>query len=102
MMSGHYRPRQYVAAYPGQREDAQFQLMLSQTAQDDSSVRYIVEGDSHTVFEVRFHKISHRGDVSTSSHFELEDVDLDERPEPVRKTNEKRVRFDEAGEDEGQ
>jgi len=76
--------------------------MLSQTAQDDSSVRYIVEGDSHTVFEVRFHKISHRGDVSASSRFELEDVELDESPEPVRRTNEKRVRFDEADEDEGQ
>ena len=101
MMSGHNRPQQYVATYPGQREDAQFQLMLSQTAQDDSSVRYIVEGDSHTVFEVRFHKISHQGDVSASSRFELEDIELDESPEPARRTNEKRVRFDEADEDEG-
>jgi hypothetical protein len=75
--------------------------MLSQTAQDDSSVRYIVEGDSHTVFEVRFHRISHQGDISASSHFGIEDVELDESPEPARRTNEKRVRFDEADEDEG-
>jgi hypothetical protein len=75
--------------------------MLSQTAQDDSSVRYIVEGDSHTVFEVRFHKISHRGDVSASSRFEVEDVELDEGPEPVRSTNEKRVHFEEADEGGG-
>lgn len=52
--------------------------MLGQTAQDDSSIRYVVEGDSHTVYEIRFHKISHRGDVSVSSRFELDDVEIDE------------------------
>ena len=99
LWSGHGRPRQYAittAALHSQREEAQFQLMLSQTAQDDSSVRYIVEGDSHGLFEIRFHKLSHRGDASAASCFRIEDTKLDEATGLSNRPAERRVRFDDA------
>jgi len=71
-------------------EDVQLQLMLSKV-KDDSSVRFVVEGDSHCLFEVRFHRINHRGDISISS---FEDITLDEEPDYQTKPSEKRVRFD--------
>ena len=76
--------------------------MLSQTAQDDSSVRYIVEGDSHGLFEIRFHKISHRGDASAASRFKIEDTKLDEATDSLGRPGGRRVRFDDAVSDEGE
>jgi len=65
-------------------------MMLSKV-KDDSSVRFVVEGDSHCLFEVRFHRINHRDDISISS---FEDISLDEEPDYQTKQSSKRVRFD--------
>lgn len=99
LWSGHGRPRQYAItteALHSQREEAQFQLMLSQTAQDDSSIRYIVEGDSHGLFEIRFHKLSHRGDASAAARFQIEETKLDGAANVPNRPTERRVRFDDA------
>ena len=69
------------------------QLMLSKV-KDDTSVRFVVEGDSHCLFEVRFHRINHRGDISISS---FEDVSFDGEVDYQTKPTEKRVRFDDTG-----
>jgi hypothetical protein len=55
-------------------EAAQVLPMLSKV-RDDTSVRFVVEGESHCLFEVRFHRINHRGDISISS---FEDVEFGE------------------------
>lgn len=59
-------------------------------AQNESSVQYIVEGEDHMLYEVRFHKINHRGDVNPCS-LNIEDqylqdgVELD-GPQPATKS----------------
>ena len=40
-------------------------------------MRYVVEGDSHRLYELRFYKINHKGDVSMSS-FEVEDYEVED------------------------
>ena len=97
VLSGHYRPQQYRTAYEGQREVAQLELLLAPKAQSESCVSYIVEGETHHLYEVRIHKINHRGDVSLGARFEIEDTPLDEDEDgqPGQVTG-KRVRFDEA------
>ena len=87
-LSGHYRSdgkcrvdddhclRPLFELEAGEQEIAQVQLITSRSS-DDSSVRFIVEGDSHTLFEMRFYRINHRGDISIQS---LADAALDEEP----------------------
>ena len=43
------------------------------TSSDNPSVHFIVEGDKHDIFEIRFHKINHRGDISLCS-FDIDSV----------------------------
>ena len=92
------------------REAAQYELMLASKAQGDSCVSFIAEGESHHLYEIRVHKIHHRGDVSIDSGLEIdavgaeEDEDLEPGAEerkwggPADQSTLKRVRFDdEAG-----
>jgi len=51
------------------------------SAAEDSSVRYIVESDEHSLYEMRFHKINHRGDISACS-MKIEDQDMQDDHEP--------------------
>lgn len=57
--------------------------MVSSTAQDDSSARYIVEGEKHGLFEIRLHKLNYRGDVSLHSFaimgMKTDDLDMTEK-----------------------
>ena len=62
--------------------------------QDDGSVRFIVEGTTHSLYELRFHKINHRGDMSIAS-FQVDDVDLNDEKMDTQKTLKKTVRFQE-------
>jgi len=118
-LSGHYRPRQFALdPAEGQREAAQVELLLASRAQSDACVSFVVEGETHHLYEVRIHKVHHRGDVSVSSRLELGDGALDDddadscddgqpglpgESGQMGRTTAKRVRFDEgpAGEPEG-
>jgi hypothetical protein len=53
----------------GANQYAEYQMykMTSKTLQDDSSIRFVVEGTTHNLYEVRFHRINHRGDMSMTS-----------------------------------
>jgi hypothetical protein len=95
-------PDRFYAA-DGQREVAQLELLTTSKAQAGSSVSFVVEGETHHLYEVRIHKIHHRGDVSVNSRFEIEGAPLDEEDgvdQPGRAT-EKRVRFEEAARGDG-
>lgn len=55
-----------------------------------------MEGETHQLYEIRIHKINHRGDVSVNSRFEIEDTPLDEEDDEggqPGQTTAKRVRF---------
>jgi len=106
-LSGHYRLQQFRTSIDGQREAAQLELMLAPKAQSESSVSFIVEGETHHLYEVRIHKINHRGDVSIGTRFELEDAPLDDEEDEGAeagrqaarsndRVTEKRVRFADA------
>ena len=67
--------------------------MTSLTQHDNSSVRFIVEGDSHVLYEIRFHRINYHGDISTANfgiwemNIEQEDdqVDGNDRPASLKR-----------------
>ena len=65
-MSRNCKESAFVLEKDGWRESAQVELLASKVS-DDSSVRFVVEGETHELFEVRFHRINHRGDASSSS-----------------------------------
>ena len=46
---------------------------------ENPCVHFIVEGDKHDIFEIRFYKLNHRGDVSLNS-FEVQNF-LEEEDE---------------------
>ena len=58
-------------------EKFQRRMMMAETVQNDSSVRFVVEGATHTLFEIRFHKINHRGDLSLTG-FEVDAAAFDD------------------------
>ena len=82
-------------------EKFQRKTMMAETIQNDSSVRFVVEGTTHTLFEIRFHKINHRGDLSLTG-FEVDAAAFDddggsddEQPQKGNPTG-KTVKFAEA------
>ena len=58
-------------------EKFQRKMMLAETVQNDSSVRFVVEGTTHTLFEIRLHKINHKGDLSLAG-FEADAAAFDD------------------------
>ena len=44
---------------------------------ENPCVHFIVEGDKHDIFEIRFYKLNHRGDVSLNS-FEVQNFSVEE------------------------
>ena len=72
--------------------DYQFKRMMSKTMQDDSSVRFIIEGTSHIIYEMRFHRINHRGDISLAS-FQVDETDVNPEQTFGGKSTKKTVRF---------
>ena len=42
-----------------------FTMLITGQGMDNSSVRYVVEGESHQLYEVRFTRIQSRGDASS-------------------------------------
>jgi hypothetical protein len=47
-------------------------MISALTFPENPCVHFIVEGDKHDVFEIRFYKLNHRGDVSLNA-FEVQD-----------------------------
>lgn len=93
-MSSLCRPPRNLAARFGQienyTEEPSILPIHTFAAQNESSVQYIVESEEHTLYEVRFHKINHRGDVNPNSlqveEQQLQDtIEFDDAP-PTRKT----------------
>jgi hypothetical protein len=52
-------------------------LVSALTFSENPCVHFIVEGDKHDIFEIRFYKLNHRGDVSLNS-FEIQDFVVEE------------------------
>lgn len=98
----------YLIGHQGNRmEKFQRKMMMSKTVQNDSSVRFIVESETNTLYEMRFHKINHRGDLSLSG-FEVDaaafdnDGDSDEgipQPKQQNTSGKKTVMFEEEEQD---
>ena len=52
-------------------------MVSALTFSENPCVHFIVEGDKHDIFEIRFYKLNHRGDVSLNS-FEIQDFVIEE------------------------
>ena len=44
---------------------------------ENPCVHFVVEGDKHDIFEIRFYKLNHRGDISLNS-FDIQDIVVEE------------------------
>ena len=71
-VSGNCRPNHFELEVDSHREDAQYELMLTKSS-DNSSVRFVAEGDSHCLYEVRLHRIGQSAEASLSA-FEGEET----------------------------
>ena len=52
-------------------------MVSALTFSENPCVHFIVEGDKHDIFEIRFYKLNHRGDISLNS-FEIQDFVIEE------------------------
>jgi hypothetical protein len=52
-------------------------MISALTFPENPCVHFIVEGDKHDIFEIRFYKLNHRGDVSLNS-FEVQNFLVEE------------------------
>ena len=50
------------------RLEPQFVLNLASSKDSSDTVNYMVETDSHGLFEVRFHRLAHQGDDNVYEH----------------------------------
>ena len=56
-------------------EEPTIQPVNTFSVSSESNIQYIVESDEHVVYEVRIHKINHRGDVNLNS-LKIADVEI--------------------------
>lgn len=65
-----------AALPPSCREATQFELIMTSRSAAETSISFVVEGDSHHLYEVRVHKIHQRGEEATAAR--LEAIPLDD------------------------
>lgn len=69
VLSANYTKNKYKREINGQVEMTQFEMMINLNTQNEGCTSFIMEGDSHKLYEVRIHKVLAQNDISHSYRF---------------------------------